>query len=111
MLRLTNVQYQMYMSPRMESCLCSMTQVLSFTMNVRGVVVDCWGYLVLARTTNSTGEGVGSTMIMYADRSLGEIKERNWFGDDGMQHVRTTKEPIQPIPLFTETVELLMRVC
>jgi len=28
-----------------------------------------------------------------------------------MQHVRTKKEPIQPIPLFTETVELLMRVC
>jgi len=48
---------------------------------------------------------------LVADRSLGEIKERNWFGDDGMQHVRTKKEPIQPIPLFTETVELLMRVC
>ncbi|KAJ3563203.1 hypothetical protein NP233_g9090 [Leucocoprinus birnbaumii] len=47
----------------------------------------------LARTTNSTGL----------------IKERNWFGEDGMQHVRTIKEPIQPIPLFSETVELLMR--
>lgn len=48
---------------------------------------------VLARTTDSTGE----------------IKERNWFGDDGMQHIRTKKEPIQPIPLFVETIELLMR--
>ncbi|KAF5363682.1 hypothetical protein D9756_000159 [Leucocoprinus leucothites] len=47
----------------------------------------------LARTTNSTGY----------------IKERNWFGEDGMRHVRTTKEPIQPIPLFTETVGFLMR--
>lgn len=48
----------------------------------------------LTRTTNSTGK----------------IKERNWHGEDGMQHIRTKKEPIQPIPTFIETVELLMRV-
>jgi hypothetical protein len=26
------------------------------------------------------------------------------------RHVRTTKEPVQPIPLFTELIELLMEV-
>lgn len=41
--------------------------------------------------------------------STGQIKERNWFGKDGMQHVRTRKEPKQPIPTFAETVELLMK--
>jgi|SRR6266550_2322525 len=39
----------------------------------------------------------------------GQIKERNWFGDDGMQYVRTRKEPRQPIPTFAETIELLMK--
>jgi len=39
----------------------------------------------------------------------GQIKERNWFGKDGMQHVRTRKEPRQPIPTFAETIELLMK--
>jgi phosphatidylglycerol phospholipase C len=47
----------------------------------------------LDRTTNSTGR----------------IKERTWYGDSGMQHVRTIKEPKQAIPTFAETVELLMK--
>lgn len=33
-----------------------------------------------------------------------------WHGADGMQHVRTKKEPKQTIPTFVQTVELLMRV-
>jgi hypothetical protein len=41
----------------------------------------------------------------------GQIKERAWYGDDGMQHVRTIKEPIQSIPTFAETIALLMKVC
>ena len=47
----------------------------------------------LSRTTDSTGL----------------IRERNWAGDDGMQHCKTIKEPKQAIPTFAQTVELLMR--
>lgn len=41
---------------------------------------------------------------------VGRIKDRTWYGENGMQHVRTVKEPKQPIPTFVETVELLMKV-
>ncbi|EIM89051.1 PLC-like phosphodiesterase [Stereum hirsutum FP-91666 SS1] len=47
----------------------------------------------LERTTNSTGK----------------VKERKWFGPDGMEHVRTTKQPAQSIPTFPEVVSLLMK--
>ncbi|PPQ70873.1 hypothetical protein CVT25_004741, partial [Psilocybe cyanescens] len=50
-------------------------------------------FLALERTTDSKGQ----------------IKERDWFGETGMQHVRTVKEPKQAIPTFAETVELLMK--
>ncbi|KAI0787128.1 PLC-like phosphodiesterase [Irpex lacteus] len=39
----------------------------------------------------------------------GFIKERNWYGEDGMEHLRTIKEPKQSIPTFAETVTLLMK--
>lgn len=40
----------------------------------------------------------------------GLIRERNWYGPDGMENARTKKEPKQSIPTFVETVELLMKV-
>ena len=40
----------------------------------------------------------------------GLIRDRAWFGEGGMEHVRTVKEPKQSIPTFIETVELLMKV-
>ncbi len=43
-------------------------------------------------------------------RYIGRIKERNWYGEDGMEHLRTIREPAQPIPTFAETVTLLMKV-
>jgi len=53
---------------------------------------------------------------MFHDPSLGRttdakglIKERNWYGEDGLEHVRTIKEPKQGIPTFAETIALLMK--
>jgi hypothetical protein len=40
----------------------------------------------------------------------GQIKEKVWYGEKGMQHVRTKKEPKQSIPTFAETIALLMKV-
>ncbi|EJD53662.1 PLC-like phosphodiesterase [Auricularia subglabra TFB-10046 SS5] len=54
-------------------------------------------------------------VLMFHDPALGrttdgkgEIRERNWYGDDGMHKHRTLKAPHQPIPTFDETVALLM---
>ncbi|KAI0036709.1 PLC-like phosphodiesterase [Vararia minispora EC-137] len=55
-------------------------------------------------------------VVMFHDSSLerttdgkGLIRERDWYGPDGMEHVRTIKEPKQAIPTFAQTVELLMK--
>ena len=40
----------------------------------------------------------------------GLIREQYWYGSEGMEHLRTVKEPKQSIPTFAETVELLMKV-
>ncbi|KAH9999964.1 PLC-like phosphodiesterase [Russula vinacea] len=55
-------------------------------------------------------------LVMFHDPSLerttnskGLIRERNWYGSDGMVHVRTVKEPKQSIPTFIETLDLLMK--
>ncbi|CED84621.1 Glycerophosphoryl diester phosphodiesterase [Phaffia rhodozyma] len=55
-------------------------------------------------------------VLMFHDAKLdrtttgkGLIGEQNWQGVDGMKHARTKKEPIQPIPLFDEIIELLMK--
>ena len=43
-------------------------------------------------------------------RVLGLIRERNWYGEDGMEHLRTVKKPEQAIPTFEQTIALLMKV-
>jgi len=55
-------------------------------------------------------------VLMFHDPSLerttngkGFIKEKNWYGPDGMEQLRTTKEPTQSIPTFAETIALLMK--
>ncbi|KZT60149.1 PLC-like phosphodiesterase [Calocera cornea HHB12733] len=55
-------------------------------------------------------------ILMFHDPSLerttdgqGLIREQNYHGENGMEHVRTRKEPQQPIPTFQGTVELLMK--
>jgi glycerophosphoryl diester phosphodiesterase len=71
--------------------------------------------IALERTTDSTGNYHGQRQEpgWYHTDSItsGQIKEREWHGETGMQHVRTIKEPRQTIPTFAETVALLMRVC
>jgi hypothetical protein len=68
----------------------------------------------LERTTGSKG----MLIVLQQNRALdawdflliGLIRERNWYGTDGMQHVRTIKEPKQAIPTFAKTLDLLMKV-
>ncbi|KXN86118.1 Phosphatidylglycerol phospholipase C, partial [Leucoagaricus sp. SymC.cos] len=55
-------------------------------------------------------------VLMFHDPALdrttdsrGQIKERTWYGEKGMQHVRTIKSPKQAIPTFKATIELLMK--
>ncbi|KAG6919741.1 hypothetical protein DXG01_001575 [Tephrocybe rancida] len=67
----------------------------------------------LERTTDSTGDSLlsadrGKLRVPVANPSAGQIKERDWYGEKGMQHVRTVKLPKQSIPTFAETVALLM---
>jgi len=63
-----------------------------------------------------TGQRIRKVLLALGPRStsdqwsLGLIRERNWHGEGGMQHIRTKKEPKQPIPTFAETVALLMKV-
>ena len=40
----------------------------------------------------------------------GLIRQRNWYGKNGMEHLLTTKTPKQPIPTFEQTIALLMKV-
>lgn len=70
------------------------------------------GNLELSRTTDSTGEideQLGTSNQHSAFFLSGNIKDRTWYGVDGMEHVRTVKEPRQSIPTFAETVTLLMQ--
>ncbi|KAH7887507.1 PLC-like phosphodiesterase [Phlebopus sp. FC_14] len=55
-------------------------------------------------------------VVMFHDPALerttgskGLIRERNWYGKDGMEHLLTIKKPQQSIPTFAETVALLMK--
>jgi len=97
---------------------------------------ECWGHrgASAAFPENTLGsfqtairdgaEGIESdvhvsldnVVVMFHDPSLerttdskGLIRERNWYGTGGMKHVRTIKEPKQPIPTFVETLDLLTK--
>ncbi|XP_006456842.1 hypothetical protein AGABI2DRAFT_154321 [Agaricus bisporus var. bisporus H97] len=112
-----------------------MSQETKCNANAR-ILPDCWGHRgASARFPENTlvsfeaaardgAEGFESdvhvsaddVVLMFHDSSLerttdstGKIKDRNWYGPQGMEHVRTIREPRQPIPTFTQTIELLMR--
>jgi glycerophosphoryl diester phosphodiesterase len=57
-----------------------------------------------------TSDGV---VLMFHDPTLdrttngtGTIRSQPWHGT--IEHVRTTKEPVQPIPLFEQLIALIM---
>ncbi|KAH8118424.1 PLC-like phosphodiesterase [Phellopilus nigrolimitatus] len=97
---------------------------------------DCWGHrgasaaypenslASFEKAMRDGSEGIESdvhvsldnVVMMFHDQSLdrttdmeGLIREKNWYGPDGMEHARTKKEPKQAIPTFAETVALLMK--
>jgi phosphatidylglycerol phospholipase C len=84
---------------------------ISHVLDLRYLVMLCAG---LERTTDSKGMLIVVEWKRAPDaresRIIGLIRERNWYGTDGMEHVRTIKEPKQAVPTFTETVDLLMKV-
>ena len=67
----------------------------------------------LSRTTDGKGMRIlikrypflGSNVVV-----VGYIRERTWYGPNGIKHIRTVKEPKQAIPTFLETIDLLMKV-
>ncbi|KAG6897176.1 hypothetical protein C0992_003565 [Termitomyces sp. T32_za158] len=100
------------------------------------VLPECWGHRgASARFPENTlasfeaaicdgAEGIESdvhvsadnVVVMFHDPALerttngkGQIKDLNWHGEQGMQHLRTIKSPKQAIPTFAETIALLMR--
>ncbi|CDO73826.1 hypothetical protein BN946_scf185015.g155 [Trametes cinnabarina] len=97
---------------------------------------ECWGHrgasaafpentlASFERAFRDGAEGIESdvhvslddVVIMFHDPTLdrttnghGNIRDQNWYGPDGMEHLWTTKEPKQHIPTFVETVDLLMK--
>ncbi|KAJ3987643.1 PLC-like phosphodiesterase [Lentinula detonsa] len=101
------------------------------------VLPDCWGHrgasaafpentlASFEAAIRDGAEGIESAdvhvssddvVIMFHDPDLsrttdstGAIKDRTWYGENGMEHVRTVKEPKQAIPTFAETITLLMQ--
>ncbi|THH26634.1 hypothetical protein EUX98_g7548 [Antrodiella citrinella] len=70
-----------------------------------------WG-----ETTEFNNRQSDDVVLMFHDPWLnrttngkGYIKNQPWHGADGMENLRTVKEPKQSIPTFTETVQLLMK--
>ncbi|KAF9478389.1 PLC-like phosphodiesterase [Pholiota conissans] len=113
-------------SPTSSSSMSSITRTLP----------DCWGHRgASSRFPENTlasfeaamrdgAEGIESDVHVSADGvvvmfhdpvldrvtdSTGRIKDQNWNGENGLQHVRTKKEPKQAIPTFAQAIELLMR--
>ncbi|KAH9855047.1 PLC-like phosphodiesterase [Lenzites betulinus] len=105
-------------------------------MAVPTTLPECWGHrgasaafpentlASFERAMQDGAEGIESdvhvsldnVVVMFHDPTLdrttngtGNIKDKNWYGPDGMEHLRTTKKPEQSIPTFAETVALLMK--
>ncbi|WFD22369.1 hypothetical protein MEQU1_001039 [Malassezia equina] len=98
-------------------------------------IPDCWGHRgasaefpentlrSFAQAIKDGSEGIESdvhitaddVIVMFHDTTLdrttnskGLINSRRYYGEDGLEHVRTLKEPVQQIPTFKELCTLLM---
>ncbi|KAG6861958.1 hypothetical protein C0995_009142 [Termitomyces sp. Mi166 len=72
---------------------------------------ECWGHRgASARFPENTLASFEAAIRDGAEGiESGQIKELDWYGEKGMQHIRTLKSPKQAIPTFAETIALLMR--
>jgi hypothetical protein len=69
----------------------------------------------LERTTGTKGPLFTSCLSIPIPTDFflllsGLINEKDWYGENGMEHARTVKEPKQSIPTLLETLTLLMKV-
>ncbi|KAI0832730.1 PLC-like phosphodiesterase [Trametes gibbosa] len=105
-------------------------------MPAQTTLPECWGHrgasaafpentlASFERAMRDGAEGIESdvhvsldnVVVMFHDPTLdrttngtGNIRDKNWYGLKGMEHLRTTKKPEQSIPTFAETVALLMK--
>ncbi|OJA19341.1 hypothetical protein AZE42_00409 [Rhizopogon vesiculosus] len=105
-------------------------------MTVTRVLPECWGHrgasadfpensiASFAAAMKDGAEGIESDVhvsldgivIMFHDPDLerttgskGLIRERNWYGKNGMESLLTIKKPKQSIPTFEQTIALLMK--
>jgi glycerophosphoryl diester phosphodiesterase len=105
-------------------------------MTATKVLPECWGHrgasaafpentlASFEAAINDGADGIESdvhvsldgVVIMFHDPDLkrttgskGLIRQRHWYGKDGIEHLRTIKQPPQGIPTFVQTIALLMK--
>ncbi|KAG2156338.1 PLC-like phosphodiesterase [Suillus clintonianus] len=105
-------------------------------MTATKVLPECWGHrgasaafpentiASFEAAINDGADGIESdvhvsldgVVVMFHDPNLerttgseGLIRERHWYGKDGMEHLLTIKQPRQSIPTFAQTIALLMK--
>lgn len=108
----------------------------STKMDIRPDMPECWGHRGASATFPENtiasfekaildgSEGLETdvhittddVIVMFHDPTLerttngkGLIYERPYFGEDGIEHLRTLKQPAQQIPTFNQICDLLMR--
>lgn len=108
----------------------------SAKMDIRPDMPECWGHRGASATFPENtiasfekaildgSEGLETdvhittddVIVMFHDPSLerttdgkGLIYERAYYGDNGIEHLRTLKQPAQQIPTFVQVCDLLMR--
>lgn len=108
----------------------------SAKMDIRPDMPECWGHRGASATFPENtiasfekaildgSEGLETdvhittddVIVMFHDPTLerttngkGLIYDRPYFGEDGIEHLRTLKQPAQQIPTFVQVCDLLMR--
>ncbi|PWN53520.1 PLC-like phosphodiesterase [Violaceomyces palustris] len=101
-------------------------------MNIQPAMPECWASAAFPENTIASfekavkdgSEGIESdvhittdnVIVMFHDPSLerttngkGLIYEKPYYGENGIEHIRTLKQPPQQIPTFKQLCDLLMR--